>query len=261
MINEKLHKTPVALDRMKHRALRLDRSARDLSRFSQLNAFFVSASEFGEACKDCAIVWINAGADASGKALVAPVAVFGLQPNQNLCIEADQWRVRYVPAMLRFYPFAMARTSETDIVLCVDESWQGLGTEAGEPLFNPDGSPSEFTLSVQQQLQQFEVDVERTRGFGARLMELGLLRDMRFDATLPDGQKLEVDGFFTIDETKLAKLSDAEVLELARGGMLGLIHAHQISLANMTRLAEWQAVRQAAAAESTPVGSASTAPS
>ena len=57
-----------------------------------------------------------------------------------------------------------------------------------------------------------------------------------------------VDGFLTVDEEKLGKLSDAEVLELARGGILGIIHAHQISLSNMTRLAEWHAERALAAA-------------
>ena len=38
------------------------------------------------------------------------------------------------------------------------------------------------------------------------------------------------------------------LLELARGGVLGIIHAHQISLSNMTRLAEWHAERELAAA-------------
>ena len=45
MINENLHKSPVALDRVKHRELKLDRSARNLSRLKELNAFFVSVGE------------------------------------------------------------------------------------------------------------------------------------------------------------------------------------------------------------------------
>ena len=251
MINEALHKTPVALDRVKHRALKLDRSARDLSRLKALNAFFISVGEFAEASKDYPVVWVAAGNGANGKPNVAPLAIFGLQANQNLCIEGDQWRVRYVPAMLRFYPFAIARTSPTEMVLCVDESWPGLGTEKGDPLFKPDGEPSELTLGVNQQLQDLEVDVERTRLVGEKLQSLGLLREMRFDAQLPDGNTLQMNGFLTIDEDKLGKLSDGELLDLARGGVLGIIHAHQISLSNMNRLAEWQAARVGAAAAPT----------
>ena len=121
-------------------------------------------------------------------------------------------------------------------------------------LFKADGEPTELTLSVNQQLQDLEVDVERTRMVGDKLVALGLLREMRFDATLPDGKSLVVDGFLTVDEDKLGKLSDAEVLDLARTGILGIIHMHQVSLSNMTRLAEWHAARSLA--EASPAASA-----
>jgi len=254
MINERLHSKPVALDRQKHKTLKLDRTARDMTRNKTLNAFFVAASEFAEACKDYPLVWVNAGQDAQGKPQVAPVAVFGLAPNSNLCIDAtDRWRVRYVPAMLRTYPFAMARTSDTEMVLCVDEDWVGLSEQGtGDALFTAEGQPTELTLTVQKQLEQLENDIERTRMYGAKLMEKKLLRDMQFDATLPDGNKLQVNGFLTIDEERLNAMSDVEMVELARIGLLGLIHAHQISLSNMTRLAEWHAERAAAEAPAAP---------
>ena len=242
MINETLHKKAAALDRVKHRELKLNLAARDLSTVSKLNAFFVAGTEFTDACKEFPVVWVNAGKSDDGKPAVAPIAVFGLKGEQNLCIEGNAWRVRYVPAMLRLYPFALARVAATEMVVCMDESWAGFGTE-GQALFEADGEPSSFTLDVQKQLENFEQEVERTRLAGAMLVEKGLLRDMRFDATLPDGSKLVVDGFLTIDEDKLAALPDADVLLLARNGLMGLIHAHQISLGNMARLVEWHIER------------------
>ena len=38
------------------------------------------------------------------------------------------------------------------------------------------------------------------------------------------------------------------MLDLQRNGLLGLVHAHLISLGNMRRLAEWRLQRQQAAA-------------
>ncbi len=245
MINENLHKKVVALDRVKHRDLKLDLSTRDLSTVNALNAFFVAGTEFSDACKEFPVVWVAAGNDADGKQQVAPIAVFGLQAGQNLCTDANGWRVRYVPAVLRLFPFALARVGPSEMVVCFDESWAGFGNQ-GQALFNDKGEPSEFTVSVQKQLENFEVEVERTRLAGALLVEKGLLRDMRFDATLPDGSKLTVDGFLTVDEDKLSKLSDADLLALNRNGLMGLIHAHQISLGNMARLVEWHAERAAA---------------
>ena len=242
MINENLHKKAVALDRVKHRDLKLNLGARDLANVSKLNAFFVAGTEFTDACKEYPVVWVAAGKSDDGKQLVAPIAVFGLKGEQNLCIDGDAWRVRYVPAMLRLYPFALARVAATEMVVCMDEGWVGFGHE-GQALFDANGEPSAFTLDVQKQLENFEQEVERTRLAGVMLVDKGLLRDMRFDATLPDGSKLVVDGFLTIDEDKLAALPDADLLLLARNGLLGLIHAHQISLGNMAKLVEWHIAR------------------
>ena len=71
-------------------------------------------------------------------------------------------------------------------------------------------------------------------------MRHGLLKDMRFEAVTPQGQKLVIDGFLAVDEDKLAQLPDALVVELHRNGALGLIHAHQISLRQMRKLIEWR---------------------
>ena len=242
MINENLHKKAVALDRVKHRDLKLDTATRDLSDVSKLNAFFVAGTEFTDACKEFPVVWVLAGQGDDGKAQVAPIAVFGLRPEQNLCIDAGAWRVRYVPAMLRLYPFAMARVAADEMVVCIDESWSGFGA-TGEALFDASGAPTAFTSNVQKQLENFEAEVERTRMAGALLVEKDLLREMRFDATMPDGSKLVVDGFLTIDEDKLAALSDADILNFHRNGLMGLIHAHQISLGNMARLVDWHIQR------------------
>lgn len=255
MINPNLHKDPVALDRNLHREWKLRRDVGDAAVFGKLNSMFVAAAEFGEACREHPLVWVRAGEDAKGQPQVAPVAVLGVKPEQNLCVEDGRWRIRYVPAMLRAYPFAMARVGENDIAVCADRSWPGLGTDAGEPLFGADGQPTELLAAIQKQLEELEIEVERTRLVGAKLVEKGLLRDMRFDATLPGGEQLVVDGFLTIDEKKLAELPDADVLEFHRNGLLGLIHAHQISLGNMRRLAEWHMERTAAGG-SAPAASA-----
>ena len=66
---------------------------------------------------------------------------------------------------------------------------------------------------------------------------------MRFDATLPDGKTLTVEGFMTIDEKKFAELPDDKITEFHKNGVLGLIHAHQISLRHMRKLVEWHAQR------------------
>lgn len=246
MINQNLHRQAVALDRATHRNLRVHLPVTDWRVAARLNSMFLAAIEFGDACREYPVVFVHAGADAEGKQQIAPVTVFGLAQEENLYVADDgSWRATYMPALLRLYPFGIGRVDDKTFAICIDAAWSGVSSTDGTPLFTDTGEPSELTKQVQQQLELAEAEVQRTRLVGLKLLELDLLRDMRFDATMPDGQKLSVDGFLTVDEEKLKALPDAAVLDLQRTGLLGLVHAHLISLGNMRRLAEWRLQRVA----------------
>jgi hypothetical protein len=237
VIHNSVHKNPVPLDREKHRTLRIDRAA--LNRFTPmagLNSYFINAVEFADACREYPLVFVRAGQDEQGEPEVAPVAVFGLAQGENLFLDGERWRADYIPAQLRAYPFAMARTDNQQYAVCIDRSWQGLSETEGTPLFEADGRPSPYLVEMQQYLETLEIEMRRTRQFCARLVELDLLQEMRFDATLPDGNKLTVDGFLALDEKKIRDLPDAAVLDLHRNGVLALIAVQQVSLRNMRRL-------------------------
>ncbi len=255
MINQYLHRQPVALDTAKHRALKLKVPVTEWGLASQLNALFVIAAEFGEVCRDFPIVFVKAGKDDDGSDAIAPIAVMGLKQQQNLYVSGEQWRARYMPSIMRLYPFCISRMDADRFAICMDMAFAGINSDQGEALFDAEGKPAEMLLSAQKQLEALETEIQRTRLLGRRLQQLGVLRDMRFDATLPDGSKHTVDGFLTVDEEKMAKLPDAEVLDLHRSGVLGLVHLHWVSMGNMRRLVEWYVERAGAA----PAGDAAPA--
>lgn len=250
MITPDLHKKPVGLDREKHKNLKLRRELSNLRAAAGLNALFLTGAEFGDACKEYPILFLNAGQDEQGKTQVAPVAVFGVTQGENLFLQPDgRWDAYYVPAMLRAYPFTMARLDADRFVVVFDESYDGLSETEGQAFFDEQGEPTEMLKELRQFIENIEVEIERTRRAGQRLMELKLLQPKRFDATLPDGSPFAVDGFLALDEERLAQLSDAEMLELSRSGLLALLHAHQISMSNMRRLLDRRLAQQAAAGQ------------
>ncbi|MCH7343825.1 SapC family protein [Pelomonas sp. CA6] len=235
-----MYSSLVALDREQHRKLRLKTDLSSLDRVAGLNSVFLAVVEFADACKDFPIVFVRVGTPAEGQPqAVAPLAVFGLKPGSNLFVKDGQWTGRYMPAYVRRYPFAMARLAEgsQDMAMVFDGGWEGLSETEGNALFNDDGEPSEFLLGAKSFVENFEVESERTRLACEELMTLDLLRDMRFEATLPNGEKIDVEGFLTVDEEKLAALDDAKVAQLFRNGLLALIEMHRVSLGNMSRLA------------------------
>lgn len=236
-----LYSNLTALDRVVHKNLKLRTDVSVASRVANQNSLFLAAVEFVEACKEFPIVFVRVGEPPKdgGKQPVAPLAVLGLKQGQNLFVKGDELTASYVPAYLRRYPFAMARLdpNSDQMAVCYDADWNGFSETEGNALFTEAGEPSEFLLNAKGFIENFENEVERTRMLCDQLMELGLLDDMRFDATLPGGETLAVDGFLAVDEKKLAALPDAKVVELVRNGIMSLIEMHRVSMTNMNRLA------------------------
>ena len=254
MINSELHKQPVALDRNEHRNLKLRPDHNPLGAARHLNAIFLTMSEFGDACRDMPILFLRAGTSAEGKTQIAPVAVLGLAPGENLFIDAQadgqlQWNGNYLPAMLSAYPFAMGQLTPDQWAVCIDRSFAGWSEDEGRALFDDQGEPTPFLAGLRDFVETFENEAQRTRLGGERLMDLGLLEEKRFDATLPDGTPLGVDGFLAVNEKRLNELTDAEAVELHRNGLLGVLFTHQVSMKNMRTLIQRRVNRDAAKAK------------
>lgn len=248
MINPLLYRKPVAVDRSAHRELRILPASRDWSVARDLNAMFIAAAEFADACAHYPIVFVNAGNDPQGQRQVAPVAVFGLAEKENLYVEGTGWRVDYIPALLQAYPFGIARVDESRVAVVIDEAYAGWSRDAGTALFDEQTQPTAYLEGLRGQLERLESEMQRTLALGRVLLDAGLLSGMRFDATLPSGRKVSVEGFMSVDEARLAALPDAQVLEFHRNGVLGLIHAHQLSMRHMRKLVAWRQAREGAEA-------------
>jgi hypothetical protein len=248
MIDPTLFAEPQALDRVLHRTTRLKAGGIRYDRTAAMNAIFITAVEFGDVCREYPIIFVEAGQSADGHREVAPMAVLGLTQGENLMLGTDgSWGARYTPALLRGYPLGVAPLDGGSYALCVDAKAGALSADEGERLFDDAGEATPFLAERRQFVEGIEREAQRTRLFGRRLIELELLRSMRFDATLPDGNKMSVDGFLALDEEKLGALPDATVLDLHRTGVLALIHAHQISLGLMRALVERRLARRATA--------------
>ena len=243
MINQLLHRQPVSIDRDLHRTKKLQLPVTDWSVCAGMNSTFLAATEFGDACREYPVVFVNAGKDEQGQPVVAPIAVLGVSQDENLFVEQKAWRGRYMPAVLRAYPFCTGRIDNERFAVCLDSAWSGLSDSEGQALFTAEGTPSALLEAAQKQLEAFETEVQRTQLLCRKLVELDVLRDMRIDATFGDGRKHSVDGFLTVEQERMAGLSDAQVLDLHKSGVMGLIHAHWLSLGNMRLLLDWHVQR------------------
>lgn len=252
MINSALYREPQLLDPAHHRALRMG-TLSDFSITRGMHGVFVTATEMPQAALEFPLVFVHTGErDASGRASISPIVLLGIAQNENLFVDGTRWDARYIPAFIRRYPFLTATLRNAGATgVMIDRAWSGFSETEGEPLFDAGDKPSPALERAMNFLEMFETEAQRTRMFCNRLAELELLKEMKADATLPDGMTLSIDGFLVVDDEKLQKLPDDRVLEMHRNGMLMLLHLHIASLNNMRALVERKARRVQAAKAAT----------
>lgn len=189
--------------------------------------------EFANAVTVYPIVFIE---DAERDAFL-PVALLGFTPGENLFVDdAGAWDAAYIPAIVRRYPFGLARTTETEVFsVCIDEESGLLSETDGLPLFvaGEDTSPvMERAKSYLLELHQME---RSTRAFCDLLREKNLFVPLNLRVRDP-GAVRDVTGCYVVNEQRLNGLSDETFLEFRRRSYLPAIYSHLNSLAQIERL-------------------------
>jgi hypothetical protein len=176
------------------------------------------------------------------------MAVVGLEPERNLFItDEGQWIGGYVPAALRGYPFALAKTTDEQRVLCIDEA-SGLMVDqdkAEERFFEDGGEIAPSVAAIVDFLDQVERNRSVTENACATLSDLGLIEEWPITLRTATGDK-NIQGLFRVKEAGLGSLDDESCLKLWRAGALPLIYAQLLSMAHLPmlgRLAEAHAKR------------------
>lgn len=170
------------------------------------------------------------------------VALLSCRPEHNLFTGPDgRWLGTYIPAMLRTYPFRMARQEGSDrMVLCVDEESGLVGDVGEEILFDEGGEPSKSVKDTLKFVEQLEKSRLSTDIAVKALTDAKLI--VPWEIKVKQGeQDVPVSGVFKVDEAKLNALPDVTILALRKANALPIAYAQIISMARLEvlgRLAE-----------------------
>jgi hypothetical protein len=166
-----------------------------------------------------------------------PVVLLGLDANENLFVDKDgKWQSSYIPAIIRRYPFALARTDkEGQFTVCIDEGSALVSEEEGNALFDDQGAATQVVENVKRylgELQQMEVV---TQAFCKFLTEHNMFTPLNMRVRDKDQVK-NITGCYVINEERLNNLSDDKFKEMRELRYLPAIYAQLISLAQIDRL-------------------------
>jgi len=231
------YERPVPLNRNQHKDLRL-KGIPNVKFAAQAHSVPLTAAEFPIAARDVPILFAGQSMEDAG-----PMALLGLRQNENLLVDENgRWAQGvYVPAFVRRYPFILAEkpagAEGDDFTVFLDEAYEGFGSEEGERLFKEDGSDSEMLANAVGFLGEFQQHVVRTHWFMDQLRKHQLLepRNIRLEK---DGNAINLNGLFVVNEEKLRQLDEKTAHEFLKEGVMGWIYAHLLSLPNIDRLVQ-----------------------
>ena len=168
-----------------------------------------------------------------------PVAVLGVEKDQNLYLHPDgRWLGHYVPAVLRGYPFVLAKSSNGERVLSI--AADHLAEEGGHPLFDGGelAKPVADTLSF---LTQCEQNRQATQAACQALESAGVLMPWKLIVPIGEGHQ-QVNGLYCVDEKALNSL-EGEAYATLQGGPMQLAYGQLYSMAQVDQLTQRAALQ------------------
>lgn len=196
----------------------------------------LTIGEFHQAQRDYPIVFYRE----PDSTTLHPMALLGLQQDQNLFIDEAGWGSNYIPAIIEKGPFKISQQQKSDgdidVVISIQHDDPRVVTEGGVPLFLPAGGSAPYTEHIAGILNTLYSQHESTHDFCQHLQALSILEPFSLEVPRDNEAGIKLTGFYTINDVALSQLDDQQLLELQRTGYLALVYFCIASMANISRL-------------------------
>ena len=233
---ETLYSKPVALNSDVHKDIKIA-PVKSYKFAKNMNSSILTGFEFFEAAKYYPIVFSKAQNDE-----IMPVAILGV--TDNVFVDEDgKWKEGYyIPAFIRRYPYILSKTTEEDenLLVTIDSAYEGFDAKEGDRLFDDEGKNTPALDRAIEFLKAYNAQFEVTKQFVNKLTELELFSEIDANIKLADGKSYVMKKLLVVDENKMLKLDDKELLSLTRlngqRGFIAWIYAHIFSLNNFAKV-------------------------
>ena len=225
----------VELSRAEHSGLKINPDLAEASAARQ-HLIPIVASEFRKAAIQYPIVFAKNPETGRFGAFV----LNGLEPEENLFWSGTKLDVAYVPLNLRRGPFfvgtADTPTGANGNVLCIDIESACLTASGQKSIVEADGSDSPYLKQILSIVRELVDGQNQTTGFIDTALSLDLLCPILLDIVLEDGKSLQVEGLYSIDETRFRSLGKDKVELLWNEGVMDLFYSVIISTGQIFNL-------------------------
>lgn len=219
-----------------HKNLKVS-SKRDLQHVEKNHIVPVTAIEYSQASSSYPIVLIK---DGKGDDSYRSVVMLGLEQEENLYLDGENWQGIYVPQSISLVPFSLGLDPEKEKTLTsfINLDSPFVGEDKDQALFDDKGQATDFYKSVEEALGNLYDNEVNTNKFIQELVANDLLVELEMKVALSTGENKRLVGIYGIDEPKLHELSDEKVMDFHKRGLFIPIYAMLSSLTQVNRLAQ-----------------------
>jgi hypothetical protein len=229
------------LDNINHKDIKVITHFDD--RFSEkINSALIFPTEIKEAQRDYPILFIKNPETGQFQSVV----LLGLVANENLYIN-NGWQASYIPAMITKGPFIIGfEEKEQNGVkvkqptIAIDMDNPRVNKNEGEAIFLEDGQASPYLQQVNQSLKTLHEGSQLSKQMFENFLKYDLIEPMTLNIELNNGEKISLEGNYTINEEKLAKLAGDALNDLHSSGLLRVAYLISASLGNVQRLVDFK---------------------
>ena len=204
------------------------------------NSALIFPTEMKDAQRDYPILFIKNRETGQFQSVV----LLGLEPNENLYIN-NGWQASYIPAMINKGPFIIGFEEKEEHgktvknpIIAIDTDSPRVNKDSGEPVFLENGEPSPYLLQVNNALKTLHEGSQLSKQMFDAYLKNDLIEPVALNIELQNGEKLSLEGNYTLNEEKLANLKGEALEALHASGLLRVAYFITASLSNIQRLVD-----------------------
>ncbi|MFC3120318.1 SapC family protein [Agaribacter flavus] len=170
-------------------------------------------------------------------------ALTGFDAGENLMLEGDTWHASYVPLHVLRQPFMIgirdkegSKPTPDNTVVTIQLEHKRVTDEGGEALFDEDGNATDYLKKTTNLLGALLQGLTTTSTFLDALVKEELLEQLQLTVNLKNGDKKNFQGFYGINEEKLASLKGEALEKFHSLGYLQACHMLIASFGNIQKL-------------------------
>lgn len=173
------------------------------------------------------------------------IALLGLVEGENLFLDDQGWHASYVPAVVSKGPFLIGFQNQEiegevrkDAVIHIDMEDPRVNESEGEAVFLEHGGNSPYLEKIADTLHAIHRGMAYSKAMFAAFEANDLLEPVDIEIEVHPDQKINLRGFYTINEEQLRNLSGEALEKLNKAGFLQGAYLMLASHTNVKKLIE-----------------------